>query len=301
MEISELLRRYIVEREAHGRSPNTIRWQTIAIELFCREAGVGTLEELSPERLLGWLAEKRRQPGRSGRSGVTLATLSQYERAIRPFLRWLYRRGYAERDLSGELPRYKPPKQVVKPFSPEELRAFFEALREPPNVRRKLALYRLLLDTGVRRGEAAGLTLGDVNWRERLLRVSGKTGERIVYFSERSLRALHDYIEHERRPRRPGEERLFLNRHGDPLRPEEITQEAIRIARRAGINGAHVGPHTFRHTFAVEFLRGGGDLRSLQLLLGHSKLETSSIYLGFSSDMLRDAHRRFSPLERMKL
>ncbi|RIH88897.1 Tyrosine recombinase XerC [Meiothermus luteus] len=299
--LDALLGQYLREREAHGKSPATVHWQETAARLLMEETGARDLAELTPAILLDWFAAKRSQGGRGRRISVSISTLSQYERALRPFLKWLYQRGYTQTDLSLELPHYRPPKQVVQPFTPDELRAFFAAASEPPNARRKLALYRLLLDTGIRRGEAVSLQLDAIYWRERTMRVEGKTGGRIVYFSERSLRAINEYLNNERRPRRPGEATLFLDRHGDPLRAGEITQETIRIARRAGIMRDHVGPHTFRHTFAVEYLKAGGDLRSLQVLLGHSKLETTSIYLHMDSATLRDAHRRFSPLERLRL
>jgi len=81
------------------------------------------------------------------------------------------------------------------------------------------------------------------------------------------------------------------------LTPEAATHHIAKIARAAKAQASKVGPHTFRHTFAVEFIRAGGDAFSLQRLLGHTTLEMTRRYVHLAQTDLRTAHKRFSPTD----
>jgi len=168
------------------------------------------------------------------------------------------------------------------------------------NPLRDEALLTVLLDTGLRIGEVAGLCLRDIDWQQGWLKVDGKTGPRAVPFGKKTRRALRLYIERERRARSPQEQCVFLgSRGGQPLTAESGSQAITRLARAAHVKASKVGPHTFRHTFALEFIRAGGDAFSLQRLLGHSTLDMTRRYVNLAQTDLRAAHMRFSPGDRM--
>ena len=92
---------------------------------------------------------------------------------------------------------------------------------------------------------------------------------------------------------------LFLNNNGLPLRKNGVQQMLRRSGRRAGISGVRCSPHTLRHTFARSYLLNGGDIFSLQKILGHSSLASVRIYLNLFTTDIKKQHQRFSPVDNL--
>jgi len=88
---------------------------------------------------------------------------------------------------------------------------------------------------------------------------------------------------------------------GMPLTKTYIETLLKRYAKKAGIEGVRCSPHTFRHTFAISYLRNGGDVFSLQHILGHSSLDVVRIYVNLAQVDIKAAHRRYSPADNMNL
>jgi site-specific recombinase XerD len=131
-----------------------------------------------------------------------------------------------------------------------------------------------LLDTGIRVSELTELKLENVNLAQRCLKIRGKGNkERIVPIGISVQRAIAKYTNKYRpSPTYPLSGNLFLKRDGMPLTPNRIESIIKRYASKAGIQGVRSSPHTFRHTFATTYLRNGGDVFTLQLILGHETL-----------------------------
>jgi len=141
------------------------------------------------------------------------------------------------------------------------------------------SICRRLIVTGLRVSEVCALAVGDVMLNGRsgsaLVRKGKGVKERQVALSKQARKALQVYLEV--RPDWPTEQ-LFFSRTGKPLDTRAVQRLVEKLARLAGI--AHqVTPHTLRHTFATRFLRKGGDLATLQALLGHANLVTTARYL----------------------
>ncbi len=152
----------------------------------------------------------------------------------------------------------------------------------------------LLLDTGLRRGELLGLVLSDLDLGGRVLLVRGKGGrERRLSFGDAVADALGHFIA---RWRPAGT--LLTSRLGRALRPAALRRILARGGGRAGISGLHA--HRFRHTFALRYLEAGGDVFTLQRLLGHSTLDMVQRYLRLTDSHILAAHRRHSPADRLE-
>jgi integrase/recombinase XerD len=150
---------------------------------------------------------------------------------------------------------------------------------------RDRALVNLLVDTGLRIGEALHLNREDV--LEESVLVDGKTGEREVPISGETRRQLRELVHHGA---------IFLGTKG------RMTQSgAYRVVRtalaRAGIHARKRGPHTLRHTFGRQYILAGGDLVSLQRILGHTDIGTTKIYAELDLRDITAQHRRFTPLK----
>jgi len=144
--------------------------------------------------------------------------------------------------------------------------------------RRNRAMVALMARAGLRVGEVLALKPEDVELNARsgwvLVRKGKGMKERRVPLSAEARRELREYLEV--RPQQSGP--LFFSRTYQPLTGRDVQRVVVEAARRAGL-GKRVTPHTLRHTFATRFLQAGGDLATLQTVLGHSNLSTTARYL----------------------
>ena len=139
------------------------------------------------------------------------------------------------------------------------------------------ALVVLLLSTGIRRSEAALITLDDLDLENAQLLVHGKgSKERVVPLNQAVIQAIQEYLPH--RPEAACR-RLFVSREGHPLKSPAINRMLALVMKKAGFQKGEVTPHKLRHTFATQLIRRGVDVRTVQELLGHADLETTARYL----------------------
>ena len=162
---------------------------------------------------------------------------------------------------------------------------------------RNTALLSLMLDTGVRLSEAAGLGEGDVHIEDRYIKVMGKGfKERLIAFGAACQRSLLDYLyRHRMEPAHPGVTSFFLTIDGYPLTIEAIKSLMDRLAVSSGVRRLH--PHLLRHTYATWFLLNGGDVFLLKQNLGHTTLAMVEHYVHMASRDVAIRSQSFSPLD----
>ena len=195
---------------------------------------------------------------------------------------WASREGLVDSNPAKLVEKVLERNKVVR-FLEEEEVARLLAAAEANN--RDYAILAVLLDTGIRVGELQGMKKADLG--DTGLRVRGKTGERIVPVSP----GVAELIKVQ------GDERGMWIGHQGELTRSGLQQIVRRLMRAAGLgNREKIGPHTLRHTFGVLYIMNGGDLPSLQRIMGHTKVETTMKYLVLSNQMIRDQHRMHSPM-----
>ena len=218
-------------------------------------------------------------------------SVAGYVRGLRAFGNWLARDGLAVARALRALANPRVPRRVIEPLSDADLRHLLAAAGQ-----RDAAVVLLLLDTGLRVSEVVGIRLGDLR-RDGGIKVTGKgDAERMVPVGGTARRAVGAYLA----ARGPGgsDERLFLNQADQPLTTSGVSQLLRRLRRRTGVS-ARCNPHTFRHTFAHNYLVNGGDALSLQRILGHSCLDMVKRYVRLSDVDLAGRHRSASPADRL--
>ncbi|MGE0617075.1 MAG: tyrosine-type recombinase/integrase, partial [Bacteriovoracia bacterium] len=161
---------------------------------------------------------------------------------------------------------------------------------------RDRAMIFILYATGLRVSELVGLSLPAIDGANAYLRVIGKGGkERVVPFAPAAGEVLHEYLEHHRAHLvRSPTPQVFLSQRGEGLTRQAFWKTLKRLAVVAGIS-APISPHVLRHSFATHLLQSGMNLRSLQMLLGHSDLSTTQIYTAVAPDHLKQVHRKHHP------
>jgi integrase/recombinase XerC len=143
---------------------------------------------------------------------------------------------------------------------------------------RDAAMLELMYSSGLRLGELTGLDTGDIDLRQRLVRVTGKGAKtRIVPVGTKARAALRDWLKVRPQLEKEPVSALFISRLGRPLSTRNIQARVEYWARRLGLPQG-VSPHTFRHSFATHLLESSGDLRAVQELLGHADISTTQIY-----------------------
>ena len=157
-------------------------------------------------------------------------------------------------------------------------------------------MLEVLYGSGLRVSELASLKLAEINLDDGFLVCRGKGGkERIVPLGRSSCRAIRRYLDEVRPLDDPGErEELFLSRRGRPFTRQGVWKLLRKHAGNAGL-AAKISPHVLRHSFATHLLERGADLRSVQLMLGHSQITTTQIYTHVSRERLRRVYDKFHP------
>lgn len=218
---------------------------------------------------------------------ISTYTVHGYVQVVKSFLLWCGKEEDIEgvvRERLGE--RIEVPKtdtKLIAIFTPEHIKSLYKACdREFNEVLRgrDVAILSLLFSTGIRASELIGLKLQDVHLDkdDSYIKVFGKgRKEREVGLEERARKDIARYI----RRLRPATSSpvVFLTRYSQPFTVVGLDRVFLRLEEWGNIQGVRCSPHTCRHTFAVNYLKRGGDLYKLSRLLGHNSISTTEVYL----------------------
>lgn len=209
---------------------------------------------------------------------------------VRSFYRYLTLDGFLEVDPTELLESPVLPKHLPTYLTTEEVDRLEDSIDLESNEgQRNRAIIETLFSCGLRVSELTNLKFSDLNLDEHFMRVIGKGDkERLVPISDRAIHELQLWFEDRKKMKiKPGEEDyVFLNRRGHHLTRTMILIMIKRQAVAAGIKKT-ISPHTLRHSFATAMLKGGADLRVIQVLLGHANIGTTEIYTHLDDESLR--------------
>lgn len=218
---------------------------------------------------------------------------------LRTFYKFLKRESLCEYNpfLHVSIPKLE--KRLPAFFYEEEMTKLLQTIdTSTPLGQRDKALVEFLYATGIRVSECSGIKLADLDLATDVVLVRGKgRKERYVPFGSYAKQAIQVYIADGRKKLLSGQEDhafLFVNHRGGPLTSRGIRHILQRIIEKAGMT-QQVHPHMFRHTFATHLLNQGADLRSVQELLGHSRLSTTQIYTHVSNEFLQKNYHAHHP------
>jgi site-specific recombinase XerD len=283
--MTRLRQRMLEDLQRRNYSPDTIRGYIRAVQQFAEYFG------RSPEPL-GAAELRRYQLYLLHEKKLALGTVENCISA----LRFLYKKTLKRRDLAFDhLPFPKQPHKLPTVLSQDEVTRLIDVA---PN-RMYRTILMLLYGTGMRRTEASRLKVSDIDSQRMVIHIHSGKGlrDRDVPLTPKLLEGLRDYWRW-KKPR----VYLFPSKMGDHSVEQPISDKTVwnicrAVATRAGIH-KKLGPHTLRHCFATHLLEAGTDLRTIQLLMGHERLEDTTIYLHLSQ---RHLHAAINPLDQLTL
>jgi integrase/recombinase XerD len=313
MKMSKAVEGFILDCKTQF-SPRTIEnyeRQLARLVCYLQDPEVTDVTGEQLNRFIVWLRTEYK-PTRFDTSNTSLlseAGVENYWKSTRSFFRWCHEVLNIKRpDLELKHPKYKMPdataftrEEVAKLLDAAQYQGYFVSpkgtkyRKKVPNALKYKALLLILLDSGLRLGELTRVRISDVDLEtgEILVRPYGsgqKTKPRTVYLGKSARRAVWLYLS----------KREYQSE--DPL--IDMTSKHIWVmVRKFGIKAgiSHTHPHKFRSTFAIEYLRNGGDPFTLQRLLGHSKLDMTKHYLDIVESDKRRMHQKASPADEWKL
>ncbi|MBI2843327.1 MAG: tyrosine-type recombinase/integrase [Armatimonadetes bacterium] len=290
-ESENLVECYLLDCKSRNLSPCTIKLNTIVLREFFVWFGSGSIRDVTSQDLKRFLVNKSEKASK--------ATAKRYHNVLSPFFKFVVAEGILDHDPMARVAVPKAPVPVIKPLSALEATALVEAVTGNGFIHsRNRALILLMLDSGLRASEVCSLTLEDIDLRNQVLYVRHGKGDkpRVCPFGNTTARTLRQYLA-ERSAIET--EVLIVTCYGDPVDRHCIRNIVERLALRAGLG--HVNPHRLRHSFAVSFLRNGGDAFSLQRLLGHSTLAMTRRYSELADSDVIAKHRLYSPADNLSL
>lgn len=222
--------------------------------------------------------------------GIGPSSQARILSGVRSFFKYLQMEGYISDDPSELLEWPHLGEHLPEVLTTEEIDRMEAAIDlSKPEGQRNKAIIEVLFSCGLRVSELTALKLSDLFMSDNFVRIKGKgRKERLVPISAKAVKELKLwFIDRNRMNIKPGEEDfVFLNRRGAHLTRTMILIMIKRCAEAAGIEKT-VSPHTLRHSFATALLKGGADLRAIQMMLGHESISTTEIYTHVDMTTLR--------------
>lgn len=267
-----------------GLSPNTLASYSLdlcKLEKFAKRQG-RELKALGASDLRAFLRGLHRE-------GLSLRSVARAGSAVRGLYRFAAAEGYVASDPTEQIEASRVVQSLPHYLDLDEVERLLQApdVSTPAGVRDR-AMLELLYATGLRVSELVRLAVADVNFEMGYLVARGKgRKERIVPYGRSAKSWMERYLSRGRAELvRGASSGMFLSRLGRPMTRQRFFQLIRGYAKAAGIRKT-ISPHVLRHSFATHLLERGADLRSLQLMLGHSNIGTTSIYTHVSRERLR--------------
>lgn len=294
MRLEEACESFLSRCVALNLADGSIAWYRHILRdmaVFLAGKGAGSLEEVTPPMLRDHLANLRRK-------GQASETVFRTYGGLRCAFRFWKREGLLASNPMELVERPRRERSLIRPLSAEQA----GRLIEMPDARsvqglRNRAMMMLMLDSGLRISEVLSLEANRVDWLGCAATVMGKgRKERSVPFSAKTGQALLEYAQ-ARSKAKVRDPQFFLGKTGKKVCRSKARKLILRYGRAAGIEGVRLSPHTLRHSFAVLYIRNGGDSFSLQEILGHSTLEMTRHYVNLARGDVAAQHKKFSPVQ----
>jgi len=259
---------------------------------FAASIGIHEVEQVTVDHVRLFLLKQKET--------CNAVTIYNHYRNLKRFFNWLVEEGRIRGTPMATMKPPRMPTTLTKPLSPEDLRRLVYLCDSSTflGLRNKAIIFTFI-DTAVRLDEMAKIQIDDIDFKRGIIKVMGKGAkERVVPIQQRSQKAILRYL----LMRNDTYRCLWVSEERQPLTKWGVQLMIRTLGKRAGIKNVRCSPHTFRHTAATLMLENGAGEFEVQAILGHSTLAMTRRYVAsLNSEKAAEAHKRFSPVEHLKL
>lgn len=303
MDIEKAAQELLVYLEGQGYSIHSLEWYRVSLRQFKKflaGTGIRTVEEITQQILYDYLLYLRNRPKMDGKPGkLSISAINNGIKAIKGLFRYLCEVIETLPDNPTKKLKYLKSKHtVINSYTEAQVRAILSVISQKTfSGQRNSMLIQLLVDTGLRISEALSIRIKEIDFDKSLIKVvMGKGGkERMVPFGGNSKMLLERWIIAQSLIET---NKIFFGKGTDKLSTASIRTSFRRYGKKAGLT-ISVRPHLFRHTFALMFLRNGGQIFALQKILGHSTLEMTRHYVNMLTEDLQREYERCGPGDKL--
>jgi integrase/recombinase XerC len=286
--IERFLHHLETERRLSVNTSRGYRRDLAELQAFCEDCGISRWQDLDTHGVRRYAAQAHRR-GLSGRS------IQRRLSAVRSFYNYLLRESLASHNPAHDVSAPKTESRLPDTLNVDDMSRLLDVQKQDALLIRDAAMLELMYSSGLRLGELTGLDTGDIDLRQRLVRVTGKGAKtRVLPVGAKAIAALEAWLQV-----RPAgtDAALFTTRQGRRLSARAVQDRVRRLALRQGVPG-RVHPHTLRHSFASHLLESSGDLRAVQELLGHADISTTQVYTHLDFQHLAAVYDKAHPRAR---
>ncbi|SEI14489.1 integrase/recombinase XerD [Halobacillus karajensis] len=295
----EAINLFVQDCELRNLRPHTIKYYTNEFSAFLnnlRDQGIDT-QLLKPYNFTEEHAKENVILYMKNYKGNRIVTINTRLRALRALFNFLSKQKHIPKNPFENIKLLKDRKTVIATFTREQLKKLFKQ----PDLKtftgiRDYTIMMLMLESGIRVNELAGLSLNDIRWEDDLICIRNAKSyrERLVPIQNEMKKQLKKYIAIRGYVET---EAIFVTVDGTRLTKRGIQQRIIKYGDMAKIKDVRCSCHTFRHTFAKLSVQQGANIFELQTILGHTSMEVVKIYVNLFGNDVRESHKKFSPLK----
>lgn len=297
MTLSNTFQEFLITQELRGNSEKTVKYYSNCLSPMVNFIG-GNIEvsSLSVKQLREYALNLKQRD-------ISSNSFKTYLKGIKAFLNWLYSEEYTQINFSDKIELPKAKRKTIDVLTPQEIKVLF-SLFDTKNYQglRNYCICALMLDSGLRRSEIVSLKLSDVHISECYIIVNGKGDkQRIVPLGNYSRKHLIKYIS--QRPYGITCDSLFLTRTFEPI-TDTVINRLFKTLKTTKVHDVplipRIHPHLLRHTFATTYLENGGNIYSLQQILGHTTLDMVKKYVHLTQSKTVVNFKNYSPLDNLR-
>lgn len=268
---------FMEEQHFRGNSSETISYYKITLNMFLdfcgRDIDVDDLDVIMFKSYQLYLSEHK---------DIKKVSIRTYARAVKVFYRYLYNEDFIDIKVD-KLKLIKANRDVILPLSDTEVRQLLKCFDNSYLGERDKLICMLMLDCGLRRGEIVNLKLSDIDRVSQTMVINGKGNkQRVVPYGDSVNKQINQYL-YLRSNKLCNSDSLFLTVSRESITSNTIKMLFHKLKDSSGITRLY--PHLLRHTFATNYILNGGNLEILRVLLGHSSISITQIYLHLATQM----------------
>ena len=258
------------------------------LQNFCDKQDIDKWIALDGRQVRGFIAWRHRQ-GTGGRS------LQRNLSAIRSFYRYLIEEGKVKNNPAEGIIAPKTERKLPKVLDADQTVQLVEINEQDDLAIRDRAILELIYSSGLRLAELIGLNMGDIDFADRIITVTGKGKKmRSVPVGQHAIKAIDKWLKIRIKMVNENEVALFISNRGKRISPRSVQDRLKQWAIKQGLP-SHVHPHMLRHSFASHMLESSGDLRAVQELLGHADISTTQVYTHLDFQHLAQVYDKSHP------